>query len=90
MTMMAMPPVTTPLYNHPLPCIEQWLGEQGCQRDPDDVEQWFCKQEQWSADLRLEETTIWVRYTYPDGNTKTLSFPYSLSRADLEQAIFEV
>ncbi len=87
--MTTLPSASAPLYNHPLPLIEQWLEEQGCTRDSEDVEQWFCKRDQWSARLRLEETTIWVRYTYEDGNTKTLTFPYSLSRADIEQAIFE-
>lgn len=86
---MPLPPATTPLYNHPLHAIERWLEDQGCTRDPQDVEQWFCERPGWKACLRLEETSIWVRYTYPDGNTKTLSFPYSLSRQDVEQAIFE-
>jgi hypothetical protein len=86
---MTMPSASTPLYNHPLPYLEQWLQEQGCQQDPGDVEQWFCERENWEARLRLDETSIWVRYTFSDGNTKTLTFPYSLSRADVQQAIFE-
>ncbi|MDX2271467.1 MAG: DUF3143 domain-containing protein [Cyanobacteriota bacterium] len=85
---MVFPSASTPLYNHPLPTIEKWLIDQGCSRDPDDVEQWFCRRPTWQAEIRLEETSITARYTFSDGQSKTLSFPYSLSRADIEQAIF--
>lgn len=84
-----MPPASTPLFSHALPALEAWLISKGCTQDPDDPEQWLCERDQWQAQLRLEETTIWIRYTYPDGNTKTLTFPYSLSRADVDQAIFD-
>nr|MDJ0796018.1 DUF3143 domain-containing protein [Calothrix sp. MO_167.B12] len=30
---MTLPSPDTPLYSHPLPEIEQWLREQGCQQD---------------------------------------------------------
>lgn len=83
-----MPPASTPLFKHPLPMLELWLSEQGCQRDTDDQSRWFCDRPEWKAELSLEETTIDVRYTYTDGNTKRLSFPYSLSRQDLDDAIF--
>lgn len=85
---MAVPPESTPLYNHPLPILEDWLEEKGCIQDSEQIENWHCQTEWWEAELRLEETHIWVRYSYKDGNTKTLTFPYSLSREDVEQAIF--
>jgi hypothetical protein len=83
-----LPPTTSPLYNHPLPALEYWLETQGCQRDPEDPEQWYCHRDQWQAVIKLEETHLVVRYTYLTGETKTLSFPYALSRADIEQAAF--
>lgn len=86
---MTLPVESTPLYNHPLPTIESWLEQQGCVRDPDQSENWSCQTDHWQAELSLEETHIWVRYHYGDGSTKTLTFPYSLSREDIEQAIFE-
>ncbi len=82
-------PATTPLYNHPLPLLEEWLEQKGCVRDPEQIENCSCQTPQWQAELKLEETHIWVRYQYEDGNTKTLTFPYSLSREDVERAIFE-
>ncbi|MGF1577214.1 MAG: DUF3143 domain-containing protein [Cyanophyceae cyanobacterium] len=86
-----MPDDDVPLYSHPLVSLENWLVRMGCQRDPEEVERWSFvgKADVWSAEIRLEEAVIWVRYTYPDGNTKTLTFPYSLSRSDAELAIFD-
>lgn len=86
---MSMPPDSTPLFKHPLPMLELWLEEQGCNRDRDMQNRWYCDRPEWKAELTLEETTIDVQYTYASGETKTLSFPYSLSRQDLDAAIFE-
>lgn len=91
-----MPAPEVPLYSHPLVSLENWLAQMGCRRDPQEIERWSYQGstqgsgQNWQAELRLEETVIWVRYTYADGNTKTLTFPYSLSRSDAELAIFDV
>lgn len=93
-TPIKMPDIDVPLYSHPLMAVETWLIQVGCQQDSDEIERWFYAGHEhgrdWDAELRLEEGSIWVRYTYAGGNTKTLTFPYSISRKDAQLAIFDV
>ena len=83
-----MPPASTPLYGHPLPAIETWLTEKGCDRDSKDISLWRLKEENWSAELFLDVDSIVVTYTKSDRSTVQRSFKYSLSRSDLEKVIF--
>ncbi|MGB3571257.1 MAG: DUF3143 domain-containing protein [Phormidesmis sp.] len=83
-----MPPASTPLYSHPLPEIEAWLRDQGCQRDDDDISQWRFSSTGWTAELRLDVDSIVVYYASSNGKAVQRSFKYSLSRADLEKVIF--
>jgi len=83
-----MLPASTPLYAHPLPAIEDWLKEQGCDRDSEDISLWTLIQEDWSAELYLDADSIVVTYTKRDRSTVQRSFKYSLSRSDLEDVIF--
>jgi hypothetical protein len=87
---MALPPADTPLYNHPLPEIEQWLRSQGCQQDQDDLHCWHLQNSKWTADLWLDVDALTVRYfsVGEDGRDIQRSFKYSLSRQDLNEAIF--
>ena len=87
---MALPPSDTPLYNHPLPDIEQWLIAQGCQQDPTDLHCWSLTRPDWLADLILDIDSLVVRYTRagPEGQDIQRTFKYSLSRQDLEEAVF--
>ena len=84
-----MLPANTPLYGHPLPEIETWLSEQGCDRDSTDLSLWTLKKENWSAKLFLDVDSIVVTYTKSDQSTVQRSFKYSLSRSDLEKVIFD-
>lgn len=79
-----------PLYSHPLPEIEQWLVSQGCQRDEDDLHCWLIDHENWQARVCLEFDCLTVRYfgAGEDGRDVQRSFKYSLSRRDLDEAIF--
>ncbi|BAC91454.1 DUF3143 domain-containing protein [Gloeobacter violaceus] len=86
--MNSLPTADTPLYNHPLHKIEIWLREHQCERDTEEQHCWHLHRSRWSATLQLEETVLKVDYAYPPNQTKTLSFPYSLSRRDVEQAVF--
>lgn len=83
-----MPPANAPLYSHPLPEIEAWLTEQGCDRDTENISRWKLAHGDWSAELFLDVDSIMVSYTRLDGSTMQRSFKYSLSRSDLEEAIF--
>ena len=51
---------------------------------------WFCERERWRAEIWMEETEFRVDYTFEDGSSKNLRFPYALSRADIQAAAFEV
>jgi hypothetical protein len=87
---MTLPPAETPLYNHPLPDIEQWLISQGCYQDSEDIHCWHVEQTNWKAELWLDVDSLNVRYIRAgeDGQDIQRSFKYSLSRRDLDEAIF--
>lgn len=87
---MALPTAETPLYNHPLPDIEQWLRDQGCQQDSEDLHCWHFQKPEWQADLMLDIDALVVRYIKVDSTGEDIQrvFKYSLSRQDLEKAIF--
>ena len=87
---MTLPPSETPLYNHPLPDIEQWLSELGCQQDTENLNCWIVKYPSWHAQLSLEFEELAVCYLHAGegGLNINRSFKYSLSRQDIEAAIF--
>jgi Protein of unknown function (DUF3143) len=86
----SLPTANTPLYNHPLPDIEQWLQDQGCQRDRADLHLWRVVRANWQAEIGLEVEELTVRYLKSDPDSPPIqrSFKYSLSRQDIENAIF--
>lgn len=86
---MTLPP-ETPLYNHPLPDIEQWLTAQGCQQDQLELHCWRLKQSDWQAEIWLEDDQLTVRYEKAQAADRNIqrSFKYSLSRKDIEDAVF--
>ncbi|MEM1367176.1 MAG: DUF3143 domain-containing protein [Cyanobacteria bacterium P01_H01_bin.15] len=87
---MKIPSADTPLYNHPLPVIEQWLRDHGCQQKKEPLNCWDVSRSQWQAELSLEVEVLSVRYFQAgdNGDDVVRSFPYSLSREDVEAAIF--
>lgn len=87
---MSLPSADTPLYNHPLPEIEQWLRSQGCEQDTTQLHRWHVKHETWEADLWLEIDSLAVCYlgAGEEGRDIQRTFKYSLSRQDLDEAVF--
>jgi hypothetical protein len=87
---MTLPSADTPLYNHPLPEIEQWLKSQGCEQDKDNLHCWHVERSSWKADLYLEieELTVCYLGAGEGGNDLQRSFKYSLSREDIQSAVF--
>nr|WP_313926637.1 DUF3143 domain-containing protein [Anabaena sp. FACHB-1237] len=87
---MLMLPANTPLYSHPLPQIEEWLKNQGCQQDRNELHCWHITKPTWKAELWLDVEQITVRYFQAGQNNQDIqrSFKYSLTRKDIEQAIF--
>ncbi|MCT0217932.1 DUF3143 domain-containing protein [Synechococcus sp. CS-1329] len=84
--MSSLPPLQTPLYNHPLPALEQWLSDLGACRDRAEPAIWDLMQPSWSARIELEVEELKVSWEQ-DGSVTVRLFPYGLSRADVESAI---
>lgn len=85
---MVLPPPDTILYNHPLPQIDQWLISQGCNQDTNNPSLWYLQRPDWQAEIHMDIEEIRVRYITPGRKDIYRAFPYSLSRRDLENAIF--
>jgi hypothetical protein len=87
---MTLLPSNTPLYNHPLPEIEQWLLNLGCQQDRENLHCWTVERPTWKAELCLDIEELVVRYLDVGeiGSDLKRSFKYSLSRQDVEAAVF--
>lgn len=87
---MALPSSDTPLYNHPLPDIEAWLTNLGCQQNTKEINRWYIDKSSWQADIYLDIEEIVVIYLHanPNGEDIKRIFKYSLSREDVEAAIF--
>jgi Protein of unknown function (DUF3143) len=85
-----LPPADTPLYNHPLPLIEAWLTEQGCQRDSQNLHHWTIARQDWQAEIELdvEQITVCYRHAGANGQDLSRSFKYALSRKDVQEAVF--
>jgi Protein of unknown function (DUF3143) len=81
---------STPLYNHPLPEIESWLRGLGCKQDRNDLNKWYVEKHNWKAEISLELEEITVRYLHTGEGSKDIfrAFKYSLSREDIESAVF--
>lgn len=87
---MVLPDADTPLYSHPLPDLEKWLTQLGCQQDNDNLHCWQIKTNDWKAEICLEVEELTVRYlnAKETGEDLTRFFKYSLSRQDVEAAVF--
>lgn len=86
---MELPSSDTPLYSHPLPKIEQWLKDLGCEQDRENLHCWAIAKTDWQAEICLEVEELTVSYTKSDSSeTLNRSYKYSLSRQDIEAAVF--
>jgi Protein of unknown function (DUF3143) len=87
---MTLPAADTPLYSHPLPDIEKWLQAMGCQQDRQELHCWHIQKPAWKAQIFLEIEELTVRYLQAGEDKKDIqrSFKYSLSRKDIENAVF--
>ena len=88
--MLDLPSADTPLYNHPLPQIEAWLQGQGCEQHRDALHCWTVQRDTWQAELWLDTEQLTIRYLHAgeEGQDVQRSFKYSLSRQDIESAVF--
>ncbi|ELR97048.1 DUF3143 domain-containing protein [Gloeocapsa sp. PCC 73106] len=87
---MALPHPETPLYNHPLYEIETWLRSMGCEQDTQELNLWSIAKSTWKAEISLDVEEIVVCYLQAGDEQTDIKrvFKYSLSREDVEDAIF--
>jgi Protein of unknown function (DUF3143) len=85
-----LPSADTPLYSHPLGLLELWLRNQGCEQDRNELHRWTVSRGAWRAELWLDTEQVLVKYVGAgaDGGDLARSFKYSLSRRDVEDAVF--
>ncbi len=86
--MFSLPSAKTPLNQHSLLALETWLKELGAQQSSDDPCLWVWVTPQWRAEIRMEQDDLMVIWFKGDNRSK-YSFPYGLSRRDIENAIFQ-
>lgn len=85
-----LPDAATPLYSHALPQIEQWLRNEGCQQDTSELNLWRLQTSQWQAEIWLDTEELAVLYVKAGEEQRDIrrTFKYSLSRRDIEDAVF--
>ena len=83
-----LPPSRTPLNQHSLEALESWLKKLGAERSESDICLWYWVMPKWSAEIKVEKESLRVSWD-KDGKKKYCSFPYGLSRKDVQSAIFE-
>lgn len=84
--MSELPDARTPLYNHPLPQLEQWLRQLGAVQRRGQPCLWDLHHSDWSAEIELEVEELLVSW-HQEGRRVSRHFPYGLRRADAEAAI---
>ncbi len=84
--MTQLPPAHTPLNQHSLMALESWLYELGAQRNGENINRWTWDFSDWSAEIHMEQDELRVAWE-KDGALSQCSFPYGLSRGDVEAAM---
>ncbi|MEB3159733.1 MAG: DUF3143 domain-containing protein [Synechococcus sp.] len=84
--MTPLPPAQTPLNQHSLRSLEAWLDGLGAVRREQDPCLWDWQQPCWSAQIRMDQEDLLVIWEQK-GNARQRTFPYGLSRLDVEAAM---
>ena len=84
--MQSLPPSNTPLNQHSLRALECWLKEIGAQRSSKNPCLWIWVKPLWSAEILIEQDELKISWK-KDGESSVCSFPYGLSRSDVEVAM---
>ena len=83
-----LPPSTTPLNQHSLKALESWLMELGAEKSQTDPCLWNWVMPAWSAQIKIDIEQLRITWKKGDRNYQC-SFPYGLSRKDVQIALFE-
>ena len=86
--MISLPPSTTALNQHSLQAIEYWLVELGAVRSEEDPCIWDWRMPTWSAQINVDIGSIRIIWE-KNGDQQQCSFPYGLSREDIQSAFFQ-
>ena len=86
--MSLLPPSETPLNQHSLEALELWLKEIGATRNNNDPCLWNWEMSKWTAEIKMEREILRVTWR-KNGERTQCSFPYGLSREDVQIAIYE-
>ena len=84
--MSLLPPAQTPLNQHSLAALESWLNKLGAQKSKKDPSLWVWIMPKWSAEIKMEKDELNVTWEQ-EGKLSHCSFPYGLSRRDVQIAI---
>lgn len=83
-----LPPSQTPLNQHSLIDLELWLKELGAKPSNRDPSVWNLLMPKWTAQIKMEIDSLFIAWEQ-GGETRHCSFPYGLSRFDVESAILQ-
>ena len=84
--MSMVPSENTPLNQHSLAAIESWLSEIGAEQSKKDPCLWTLLMPKWTAQIQMENDELLVTWEQK-GKISQCSFPYGLSRNDVQTAI---
>ena len=86
--MSPLPPAQTPLNQHSLSSLEDWLIQLGAKRSKVDPCKWHWLFSNWTAEITLDQDELRIIWD-KSGKLSHCCFPYGLSRSDVEIAIKE-
>ena len=86
--MALLPPIKTPLNQHSLEALELWLQDIGAEKSDSDPSLWKWTMPKWKAEIKMERELLRITWEQ-DGVRSHCSFPYGLSRDDVQSAIFQ-
>ena len=81
-----LPPAQTPISRHSLRALETWLCNFGAKKSLSDPCLWGLSIPEWSAEIKFSKDELEVVWE-KDQKIVKRSFPYGLSRIDVEEAI---
>ena len=85
--MSLQPPSNTPLNQHSIRALEDWLISLNAERIDGDPCRWALTRPDWTAEILLEREDVVVIWQQPGAEERRCSLPYGLSRADVTAAI---
>ena len=68
--------------------LELWLTDLGAERSNSNPCIWVWEMPKWSAEIHIERENLKITWKQ-DGKKSQCSFPYGLSRFDVQAAIFQ-